>query len=138
MTTQKQKNENITSTSEDVLSLALGTKDPPGRVRGVGKYVTHTQYFHKPRRSSKGKILEHEVDTQEKARMVARIKELEEEFLKHKNNSHKSKSDGSEDIKEENVTRKDEKEENVTTKEEKEEKEENVTIKGEKVKVCMT
>ncbi|TYK04332.1 transposase [Cucumis melo var. makuwa] len=31
---------------EDILTRALGGKDRPGILRGVGKYVTKKKYFH--------------------------------------------------------------------------------------------
>ncbi|XP_040367463.1 uncharacterized protein LOC112179893 [Rosa chinensis] len=39
-----------TSGSDDVLTLALGTPEHPGRVRGVGGYVNPSIYFHFPKR----------------------------------------------------------------------------------------
>ncbi|KAM5550526.1 hypothetical protein ABKV19_027603 [Rosa sericea] len=38
------------SGSNDVLTLALGTPEHGGRVRGVGAYVTPSSYFHLPKR----------------------------------------------------------------------------------------
>ncbi|XP_024178951.1 uncharacterized protein LOC112184961 [Rosa chinensis] len=39
-----------TSGSNDVLTLALGTPEHGGRVRGVGAYVNPSSYFHTPKR----------------------------------------------------------------------------------------
>ncbi|XP_031739205.1 uncharacterized protein LOC116402905 [Cucumis sativus] len=39
--------------SNDVLTQALGTKEHHGRVRGVGGYVTPTNYFHSVKKTSK-------------------------------------------------------------------------------------
>lgn len=36
--------------SHDILTMALGTSERAGRVRGVGGYVTPSSYFHLPRR----------------------------------------------------------------------------------------
>ena len=32
----------------DILTMALGTPEHPGRVRGMGACVTQTKYFHTP------------------------------------------------------------------------------------------
>uniref|UniRef100_A0A9I9EG57 Uncharacterized protein n=1 Tax=Cucumis melo TaxID=3656 RepID=A0A9I9EG57_CUCME len=37
---------------EDILTRALGGKDHPGILRGVGKYVTKKKYFHKRKSTS--------------------------------------------------------------------------------------
>ena len=39
--------------SNDVLTQALGMKEHHGRVRGVGGYVTPTNYFHLVKKTSK-------------------------------------------------------------------------------------
>lgn len=55
LTTQAH-NFDAKSTTEDVLSLALGTPDHRGQVRGVGRFITPTQYFQKPKPSSRSKV----------------------------------------------------------------------------------
>ncbi|KAA0065947.1 transposase [Cucumis melo var. makuwa] len=42
--------DNITS---DILSEAIGGNDPPGKIRGVGQYVTLSKYFHTAREKRK-------------------------------------------------------------------------------------
>ena len=37
----------------DILSQAIGGNDPPGRIRGVGQYVTPSKYFHIAREKQK-------------------------------------------------------------------------------------
>lgn len=85
---------------DDVLSQALGSKDPPGRVRGVGKYVTPKQYFHTPKLSTKrnksemvGESSRAAKDSKEKEKMAARIKELEEELIKYKKKTANSENE---------------------------------------------
>ena len=88
-----------TSTGGDILSQALGSKDPPGVVRGLGKFVMPSKYFHTPKQVKKEDKVTFDED--EKAKMTARIKELEEELKKQKNLTKCSNKDGSsEDIKE--------------------------------------
>lgn len=57
----------------DVLSLALGTPEHNGRVRGVGKYFTPTTFFDIPKRVSKSTKLE------------AQIKVLTDKLRKYEN-----------------------------------------------------
>ncbi|KAL0556001.1 hypothetical protein IC582_004505 [Cucumis melo] len=67
----------------DILSQAIRGNDPPGRIRGVGQYVTPSKYFHTAREKRK-KVGKEEDYAEERARMVARILELEAELMKHK------------------------------------------------------
>ncbi|KAA0060591.1 36.4 kDa proline-rich protein-like [Cucumis melo var. makuwa] len=78
-----QKTTNVFG-EEDILTRALGGKDRPRIVRGVGKYVTKKKYFHtatKPKTNGK----ENEKATsKEHDRMAKRIKELKDELFKMK------------------------------------------------------
>lgn len=72
------------STSEDILSQTLATKDPLGAVREVGKFIMPTKYFHTQNKFQKWREtrLQHR---QKRRPMVARVKKLKEEFIKIKN-----------------------------------------------------
>lgn len=88
-----------TSTCGDILSQALGRKDPQRVVRGLGKFIMSSKYFHTPKQVKKGDKVTFDAD--EKAKVVARIKELEEELIKQKKiTKYSNKDDSSEDIKE--------------------------------------
>ena len=77
----------------------MGSKDPPRVVRGLGKFIMPSKYFHTPKQVKKEDKVTFDED--EKAKMTARIKELEEELKKQKNLTECSNKDGSsEDIKE--------------------------------------
>ncbi|XP_050937125.1 uncharacterized protein LOC107991099 isoform X1 [Cucumis melo] len=67
----------------DILSQAIGGNDPPGRIQGVGQYVTPSKYFHTAREKRK-KVGKEEDYAEERARMATRILELEVELMKHK------------------------------------------------------
>ena len=97
--THNVESDNI-STGGDILSQALGSKDPPGVVRGLSKFIMPNKYFHTPKQMKKENKVTFDAD--EKAKMTARIKELEEELKKQKNlTKMESNKDGSsEDIKE--------------------------------------
>lgn len=59
----------------------MGNKVQPGIFRGVDKYVNKTKYFHTKRLTKKVEKGENNVYTKERARMVARIKELRRNYL---------------------------------------------------------
>ncbi|KAL4022902.1 hypothetical protein IC575_016648 [Cucumis melo] len=69
---------------EDILTRALGGKDRPGILRSVGKYVTKKKYFHTATQQKTNEKEDEKATSKEHDRMVKRIKELEEEFLKMK------------------------------------------------------
>ena len=69
----------------------MGNKDQPGIIRGVGKYVNKMKYFHTLRQTKKVKKGKDNAYIEERARMPAQIKELEEELLKHKKSGECSK-----------------------------------------------
>ncbi|KAL0544189.1 hypothetical protein IC582_019302 [Cucumis melo] len=79
----KRASHSIDNVTCDILSQAIGGNDPPGRIRGVGQYVTLSKYFHIAREKRK-KVGKEEDYAEEQARMVARILELEAELMKHK------------------------------------------------------
>ncbi|KAA0047162.1 villin-4-like isoform X4 [Cucumis melo var. makuwa] len=72
---------NVTS---DILSQAIGGNNPPRRIRGVGQYVTPSKYFHTAREKRKKKVSKEEDYAEERARMTARILELEAKLMNHK------------------------------------------------------
>ncbi|KAA0051130.1 hypothetical protein E5676_scaffold986G00680 [Cucumis melo var. makuwa] len=78
--------QNTTNTfgDEDILTRALGGKDRPGILRGVGKYVTKKKYFHTATQQKTNEKADEKVTSKEHDRMAKRIKELEEELLKMK------------------------------------------------------
>ncbi|KAL0556358.1 hypothetical protein IC582_004871 [Cucumis melo] len=67
----------------DILSQAIGGNDPSGRIRGEGQFVTPSKYFHTAREKRK-KVSKEKDYAEERARMAARILELEAELMKHK------------------------------------------------------
>ncbi|TYK14099.1 uncharacterized protein E5676_scaffold1193G00140 [Cucumis melo var. makuwa] len=69
---------------EDILTRALGGKDRPGILRGVGKYVTKKKYFHTATQQKTNEKEDEKATPKEHNRMAKRIKELEEELLKMK------------------------------------------------------
>ncbi|KAL0536464.1 hypothetical protein IC582_025413 [Cucumis melo] len=69
---------------EDILTRALGGKDRPGILRGVGKYVTKKKYFHTTTQQKTNEKEDDKATSKEHDRMGKRIKELEEELLKMK------------------------------------------------------
>ncbi|KAA0036820.1 putative serine/threonine-protein kinase nek2 [Cucumis melo var. makuwa] len=69
---------------EDILTRALGGKDRPGILRGVGKYVTKKKYFHTATQQKTNKKEDEKATSKEHDPMAKRIKELEEELLKMK------------------------------------------------------
>ncbi|TYK00356.1 uncharacterized protein E5676_scaffold1112G00200 [Cucumis melo var. makuwa] len=71
---------------EDILTRALGGKDRPGILRGVGKYVTKKKYFHTATQQKTNEKEDDKATSKEHDRMAKRIKELEEELLKMKEN----------------------------------------------------
>ncbi|KAA0053269.1 transposase [Cucumis melo var. makuwa] len=71
---------------EDILTRALGGKDRPGILRSVGKYVTKKKYFHTATQQKTNEKEDDKATSKEHDRMVKRIKELEEELLKMKEN----------------------------------------------------
>ncbi|KAK9075605.1 hypothetical protein SSX86_003931 [Deinandra increscens subsp. villosa] len=46
---KEDKHEDVSCGTEDVLTQALGNDEQRGRVRGMGKFVSHQQYFHLPK-----------------------------------------------------------------------------------------
>ncbi|KAL4032531.1 hypothetical protein IC575_005609 [Cucumis melo] len=79
----KRASHSMDNVTCDILSQAIGGNDPPGRIRGVGQYVTPSKYFHTAREKRK-KVGKEEDYAEERARMAARILELEAELMKHK------------------------------------------------------
>ena len=81
----------VTQGTLDVLTLALGTPEYSGRVRGMGKGVTPTTYFHIPRRGSKQHVQELESrlhQEEEKAKEKDRqLQEAMEELRKYQSRS---------------------------------------------------
>ncbi|TYK04463.1 uncharacterized protein E5676_scaffold409G00690 [Cucumis melo var. makuwa] len=71
---------------EDILTRTLGDKDRPGILRGVGKYVTKKKYFHTATQQKTNEEEDDKATSKEHDRMAKRIKELEEELLKMKEN----------------------------------------------------
>uniref|UniRef100_A0A9I9E9C4 Ubiquitin-like protease family profile domain-containing protein n=1 Tax=Cucumis melo TaxID=3656 RepID=A0A9I9E9C4_CUCME len=71
---------------EDILTRALGGKDRPGILRSVGKYVTKKKYFHTATQQKTNEKEDDKATSKEHDRMAKRIKELEEELLKMKEN----------------------------------------------------
>ncbi|KAL4037167.1 hypothetical protein IC575_000754 [Cucumis melo] len=71
---------------EDILARALGGKDRPGILRGVGKYVTKKKYFHTATQQKTNEKEDDKATSKEHDRMAKRIKELEEELMKMKEN----------------------------------------------------
>ncbi|KAI7753393.1 hypothetical protein M8C21_030989 [Ambrosia artemisiifolia] len=63
--------------AHDVLAEALGTKEPRGHVRGVGRFVTPQQYFYLP------KTVKHYLD-KEMQKFDQRFNKLEDEVDKLK------------------------------------------------------
>uniref|UniRef100_A0A9I9E4U3 Ubiquitin-like protease family profile domain-containing protein n=1 Tax=Cucumis melo TaxID=3656 RepID=A0A9I9E4U3_CUCME len=78
--------QNTTNTfgDEDILTRALGGKDRPGILRGVGKYVTKKKYFHTATQQKTNEKADEKVTSKEHDRMAKKIKEFEEELLKMK------------------------------------------------------
>ncbi|KAA0046954.1 uncharacterized protein E6C27_scaffold230G001320 [Cucumis melo var. makuwa] len=79
----KRASHSMDNVTCDILSQAIGGNDPPGRIRGVGQYVTPSKYFHTAREKRK-KVGKEEDYAEERVRMAARILELEAELMKHK------------------------------------------------------
>uniref|UniRef100_A0A9I9E6C2 Serine/threonine-protein kinase nek2 n=1 Tax=Cucumis melo TaxID=3656 RepID=A0A9I9E6C2_CUCME len=79
----KRASHSIDNVTCDILSQAIGGNDPPGRIQGVGQYVTPSKYFHTAREKRK-KVGKEEDYAEERARMATRILELEAELMKHK------------------------------------------------------
>ncbi|KAL4025551.1 hypothetical protein IC575_013953 [Cucumis melo] len=79
----KRASHSMDNVTYDILSQAIGGNDPLGRIRGVGQYVTPSKYFHTAREKRK-KVGKEEDYAEERARMAARILELEAELMKHK------------------------------------------------------
>ena len=71
---------------KNILTRALGGKDHPGIVCGVGKYVTKKKYFHTATQPKTNEKEDDKATSKEHDRMAKRIKELEEELLKMKEN----------------------------------------------------
>ncbi|KAL4025835.1 hypothetical protein IC575_014241 [Cucumis melo] len=71
---------------DDILTRALGGKDRPGILRGVGKYVTKKKYFHTATQQKTNEKEDDKATSKEHDRMAKRIKKLEEELLKMKEN----------------------------------------------------
>ncbi|KAL4013691.1 hypothetical protein IC575_025874 [Cucumis melo] len=69
---------------EDILTRALGGKDHPGILRGVGKYVIKKKYFHTATQQKTNEKEDDKATSKEHDPMAKRIKELEEELLKMK------------------------------------------------------
>lgn len=62
----------IVDGSNDVLTMALGTPEHCGRVRGAGKHFTPSNYFHLPRRGSKAHIAKLEAENMQlRAKLAA-------------------------------------------------------------------
>ncbi|KAL4014103.1 hypothetical protein IC575_026295 [Cucumis melo] len=80
----------------DILTRALGGKDRPGILRGVGKYVIKKKYFHTATQQKANEKEDEKATSKEHDQMAKRIKELEEELLKMK-----KKDDCVSDLKEE-------------------------------------
>ncbi|KAA0043011.1 uncharacterized protein E6C27_scaffold75G00860 [Cucumis melo var. makuwa] len=72
----KHASHSMDNVTCDILSQAIEGNDPPGRIRGVGQYVTPSKYFHTAREKRK-KVGKEEDYAEERARMAARILELE-------------------------------------------------------------
>ncbi|KAL0551438.1 hypothetical protein IC582_010526 [Cucumis melo] len=71
---------------ENILTRPLGGKDRLGILRGVGKYVTKKKYFHTTTQQKTNEKEDDKATSKEHDRMAKRIKELEEELLKMKEN----------------------------------------------------
>lgn len=71
--------------SSDLLTEALGTDEQRGRVRGMGRYVTHKQYFLIPK-NVKQYLKQHD------ERMSKRLKRVEDELatIKRYNSTYAS------------------------------------------------
>ncbi|KAA0062841.1 transposase [Cucumis melo var. makuwa] len=80
------KNTTNAFSEEDILTRALGGKDRPGILRGVGKYVTKKKYFHTATQQKTNENKDEKTTSKEHDRMAKRIKDLEEELLKMKEN----------------------------------------------------
>ena len=67
--------------SSDILSMALGTSEPSGRVRGLGFGVTPSTYFNLPKRASRKYIneLEFKLKEEQQRRMEAEQMRIEAE-----------------------------------------------------------
>lgn len=66
----------MTEGSNDVLTMALGTPEHCGRVRGEGKHVTPMAYFKIPKRGTKKyneKLLAQLHESQERVRILEQI-----------------------------------------------------------------
>ena len=76
----------VAQETSDVLIMALGTAELGGRVRGIGKGVTPTTYFHISRRGSKKHISELESKLHEKEEKCKEkykeLQELKEQLIK--------------------------------------------------------
>ncbi|KAA0058471.1 uncharacterized protein E5676_scaffold606G001760 [Cucumis melo var. makuwa] len=64
---------------EDILTRALGGKDHPGILCGVGKYFTKKKYFHTASQQKTNEKKDENVPFKEHDQMAKRIKELEED-----------------------------------------------------------
>ncbi|TYK04901.1 hypothetical protein E5676_scaffold143G001050 [Cucumis melo var. makuwa] len=110
----------------DIITRALGGKDRPGILRGVGKYVTKKKYFHTATQQKANKKEDEKATSKEHDQMAKRIKELEEELLKMKkkddcvgdlkeesgmSSKEKSSMEGAENV---NIVKDDEEVEGVT------------------------
>lgn len=68
----------VTSGSDDILTLALGTAEPSGNVRAMGKFVSQGSYFHNVRlsiREEREARLRVEAELQKLNERVARVLE---------------------------------------------------------------
>ncbi|KAA0050117.1 uncharacterized protein E6C27_scaffold675G001340 [Cucumis melo var. makuwa] len=74
---------------EDILTRALGGKDRPRILCGVGKYVTKKKYFHTATQQKTNEKEDEKATSKEYDRMAKRIKELEDELLKMKDASQR-------------------------------------------------
>ncbi|XP_060974373.1 uncharacterized protein LOC133039475 [Cannabis sativa] len=81
--------------SKDILTLALGTNEHGGRVRGMGRNVTQTQYFKTPRPTKKiqstiddNRMIEVEKRLQETDEMYRQTQQQLKELLQQLNTQH--------------------------------------------------